>query len=511
MSKKNKVNRSVEFRNGSFSSILAIVAIAIFVVANLVVYQLPTSKTTFSTSEVSYYNFSDTTKNFLKNTLDQEITLYVLSDSTGNFDDYVSNICNIYKETSDKISVEKIDVAVNPNFVKKYNISATDSYANGVIVEAKATGEFKFINYDSLYYSESSYDENYNTIYTYYYDGEGQITSAIYILATDSTVNVYEVTGHGENSLSTYTLITDAFEKNNFNLAGTLTLANETAVPDDCDVLIIDYNNPYTTDFTAAEVELVKSYVDNGGNVVVVFNNVALADYTNLNSLLNYIGVKVEDGFIFENSTDYVYAQLSSYYSNYIIMPDVYKYSEITSDLVNSYVLAFYASQVKEVESTVYDFNYANLLSTSSDYTLYVYTPNESGQNDATTIEYTESAAIAKYIELTAKADIATADDGAYVETEPTAKALVIGCSYFFENLSGDDSLTSNNVKILTNGISQMTGGTSSIYVEPKTEEEKFNVATENDVNKFTVIFIVLLPAFVLLLGFTVWFIRRSK
>ncbi|MCR4841195.1 MAG: GldG family protein [Lachnospiraceae bacterium] len=514
----SKIDRSVQFKNGSMSSILIFIAVCVFIVANLAVYTLPTSKTSFSTSGIDYYDFSSVTKNYIKNELKEDIVLHVLSDPNGQYDDYVLNLCKVFSELSGKITVNKVDTAVSPTFISNYGISVTESYSNGIIIEAKESGKSKFIGFDKLYTTTTGYDENYNTVYSYSYDGEGQLISAIYNLTSDAAVTLYEVIGNGQMGLDNYTLLSDAFEKNNITLAGSLTLANETEIPKDCDVLVIAYNTPEVSDLTQAEAQLLKDYVLSGGNIIVIFNNIGISDYPNLNSVLEYIGVKVENGFINENDSSRVYAQLQQTFGNTAFMPVISPYSNITKDLTNSYMCAFLASPVNEVDTDAFEPVYTDLLNTSSNFTLQVFSVDsessdeentadetDSGEdkvaNKTASVDYNVAAAIAKYIDLKVNPD----------STEESGHALVIGCSYFLENVMQDNTITSNNVKLLTNAVSQMTGSAGPIYVEPKTEDEKINVTTQSNVNLYTIIFIVLLPLCILLLGFTVWFIRRSK
>ena len=71
------------------------------------------------------------------------------------------------------------------------------------------------------------------------YDAEGQITSALQYVTKDSSELpvVYEITGHGETSLSGG--FSEAIEKANMTLTE-LTLLKKEAVPDDASAIIIN-------------------------------------------------------------------------------------------------------------------------------------------------------------------------------------------------------------------------------------------------------------------------------
>ena len=88
----------------------------------------------------------------------------------------------------------------------------------------------RVIDYNDIYeysYDYSSYSRSLDG-----YDAEGQITSALQYVTKDSSELpvVYEITGHGETSLSGG--FSEAIEKANMTLTE-LTLLKEEAVPDD--------------------------------------------------------------------------------------------------------------------------------------------------------------------------------------------------------------------------------------------------------------------------------------
>lgn len=491
--KKEKINRSIQFRNGSYSSILTIVVIAIVIVVNLAVNALPAEYTTFDTSGVDYYSVSDETKNMLKS-LDNNINLYLLSDASGSYNEYIETICGIYKDNSDKISYKKIDVAVEPGFTAKYNASGAASYS--VIVEEADSGKYRVVDFNDIYYSRMSYDESGTSYYTYYYDGEGQLSSAINYVTSEKAVKIYEMGGHGEQKLADYGM-DDAFEKNNYTLnSEQLDLTAGDGIPEDCDVLFLFAP---TADYSSAETAVIKEYISAGGNVVIIYNNVVIqnsnvyantADMTNFFSIMKYVGASVTEGLIIEQDAKHYYGAASN--PQYTLMPDKMKNSTIFSDLQDAYILSAFASPVKQEETDECTSVYAELLTTSSDYQV-VYL------DDQYTVDYTEPASIATYIEST------------FNETGNISNTLIVGCSTFLSNITGDNTLVNNNIKVINNAIKEMVGDTDSVYIEPKSLEEKFNVTTQNQVNMFTIVYLGLIPLAFLLGGISVWVLRRAK
>ena len=64
-------------KQGSYSSIMTVIVLAVIVVINLIVAQIPTSKTQIDLSTQKMYSITDETKTALKD-LDQDVTLYYI-------------------------------------------------------------------------------------------------------------------------------------------------------------------------------------------------------------------------------------------------------------------------------------------------------------------------------------------------------------------------------------------------------------------------------------------------
>lgn len=120
------------------------------------------------------------------------MTIYVINSESSQ-DETLQQTLKSYAELSDTQAGLQGPV-VSPDFYKDY----TDSISvNSMIVESAQ--RFKVINYNNIY--EYDYDySNYSSSVSGY-DAEGQLTSAIAYVTSDSTSVVYELNGHGESSL----------------------------------------------------------------------------------------------------------------------------------------------------------------------------------------------------------------------------------------------------------------------------------------------------------------------
>ena len=167
---KDTINKKY-LKNGSYSSVMMVVFIAIIIVINMIVGNLPSKYTQLDISAEKLYTIGDETKSVLKD-LDKDVTIYLIAQD-GSEDENISNLLQRYADESSHITVEQKDPVVNPKFVSEYTSDNLSS--NSLIVVCGDRN--KVVNYNNIY--ESSVDYNTYSYQTTGFDGEGQITSAI--------------------------------------------------------------------------------------------------------------------------------------------------------------------------------------------------------------------------------------------------------------------------------------------------------------------------------------------
>ena len=77
-------------KQGSYSSMMTVIVLAVIVVINLIVAQIPTSKTQIDLSTQKMYSITDETKTALKD-LDQDVTMYYIVQK-GSEDDTIEKL-----------------------------------------------------------------------------------------------------------------------------------------------------------------------------------------------------------------------------------------------------------------------------------------------------------------------------------------------------------------------------------------------------------------------------------
>lgn len=206
-----------------------------------------------------------------------------------------------------------MDPAVNPKFFTNYTDASVTT--NSMIVEGSKRS--KVIDYSSIYETEIDYT-TYSTNVTGY-DGEGQLTSAIEYVLSDQMPKIYLTEGHGELSLDTS--FQNAIEKANIDYE-TINLMNYGKIPEDAQCVII--NSP-TEDLSADDAEKVLSYMENGGNVMLISTYTG-KELTNYNRLLDFYGVSVSRGLVLEENAEH-------YYTNpFYLLPEI-EYDTATEDV----------------------------------------------------------------------------------------------------------------------------------------------------------------------------------
>ena len=135
---------------GVFSTGFIAVGVAVTVIINLIVSELPSSITSIDMTSSKLYSLTQDTKEYLK-TLDKDIAIYVIA-SEESVDSTVSETLKRYKDGSDHISVEYKDPAKSPTFYQQFTDSSVSAGSLIVVCGEKS----RVIDYSELF--ESDFD-----------------------------------------------------------------------------------------------------------------------------------------------------------------------------------------------------------------------------------------------------------------------------------------------------------------------------------------------------------------
>lgn len=302
-------------RGGTYSLAVTAVVLAILIAVNVFVSVLPASATKLDISASKLYSITSNTKAVVNN-LTQDVTLYWVVQADKE-DSVIENLLSKYNSLSDHIQVEKKNPDVYPTFAAQYTDETVPN--NSVIVVSGDRS--RYISYNDIYVQTS---DMYAYSYTTSFDGEGAITSAIDYVVTETLPRMYVLEGHGETELPAS--FADAVEKENVQTQS-LSLLTEDSVPEDAACVTIYAPQ---SDISQEEAEMLRSYTEKGGKLLVIAGPVKGAELTNLYSLLTDYGVEPVEGIVVESDREHY-----AFGYPYVLMPDMQS-DNITQSLMDS-------------------------------------------------------------------------------------------------------------------------------------------------------------------------------
>lgn len=322
-------------------------AVALVVVFNLILGELPTNVAQIDLSDQGLYTISQESRDYLAG-LEQDVELIFLVEPD-SLDPRIEKFADSYAALSSHLTVRQVDPVANPSILDTY-----DASANTLVVNCPDTGKYETVSLYGLSDSIITYDSSY---YYYYqqqvensFDADGLITSAVDYVVKDTSRAIYTLEGHGEGDLGDN--LVQLIEKSNLALSS-VNLLTDGGVPQGCDALII--NDPQQ-DLSDDELEMLRSYLTGGGKVMVLLDDAAL---TNFNALLQEYGLELQDGYV---------ADTQRFYQNYYyIFPQVEQTDTITADLPgNATILLPYSFGMQQCAAARDGITVTPLLTTSS-------------------------------------------------------------------------------------------------------------------------------------------------
>ena len=464
MNKIKQLFSTRNFKHGSYSVGISVVVIAIVIVVNLILGQLPQSWTNLDMSSTKIYTTGEVTQEVV-DALEYDVEIHIIAQEA-NIDSRIKQFVEHYADLSSRLSYDIIDPVVHPSILQTYEVSE-----NSVVVECPETGKttsFAFgdiIAYDQMsYYYYGQYVET-------EFDGEGLMTSAVNYVTSDVSKKVYLLEGHSESSLGSS--ISSMLDKQNFQ-TDTWNMLTDGAIPEDCDLLLV---NSASTDIAEDEKTMLEDYMAQGGNVLIILGDNA-EDLTNLNAFMSDYGMTPVAGYI---------ADAERYYQTnmFNIFPEFTSGNGITDDFDSDALVLLSQSKGFTVGTPASDTTVVTEFMTTSE-NGYAVTDDEQIQG-----QYTLGAVAEN-----------TIDD------ETVARLTVIG-SY---TLIADELIQSFpsivNADVFMNSVTAGFDDVSNISIAAKSLEVANN--TIENGGMYGIIFIAVIPLIVLITGFLHWMQRRK-
>ena len=458
MERIKKFFQTTASKNGTYSIGITFVILVMVVVANLIIGQLPEKVRKIDVSSNRLYEISDTTKK-----LDQDVDVKVLADKE-NTDERIKTFLSKYTGLSDHNSVEWIDPVLHPATLNEYNASE-----NTIVVSCADTGKSTTISFDDILVTDMSSYYYTGTVTESEFDGDGQLTSALSYVTTESTWKIYRTSGHGESTFSA--TISELIDKANYTVEE-LNLVMEPTIPEDCDLLMM---YAPANDLSEAEAKAVTDYMTTGGKVMVIWGDKGKGELPNLENILKTYGLEIADGYIADMQRNY---QGNYWY----IFPELSLDESLSDGISSQMVLTVNSRGMEQVDPARDTITVTPFMTTSSD----GYAVTEETEKQGTFL-------------LGATAT-ETQDD-----TE--SRLTVIAGTSLIDAQITDSFPTLENTKLFMNAVTANFDGVENVSIESKSLTVERNTVQHGGV--FSILLIFILPLAILIGGFIVWFRRR--
>lgn len=251
-------------RLGVNSMLMVVLVAAILAIVNFLASR---HSTRWDLSETQHFTLAPQTLKVLRS-LTQEVKVTVFAQERGPSIGTYRDLLDSYKAVSDKIKVEFVDPERKPGMARQYGITRADT----AVLESGP---------NSTRVGAAS---------------EAELTSAMIRISKESKKRIVFLEGHGERSIqdrerSGFSTAKEALEKQSYEV-GTLSLLQETAVPDSTVVLVLaGPKRPVTQD----EQERLRTYVTGGGRLLLLLDP---DTESGLDALLSQWGIEAGQGVL---------------------------------------------------------------------------------------------------------------------------------------------------------------------------------------------------------------------
>ncbi len=463
-------------KRGAQTAVLSVIVLAIVVVVNLIMGQVPTNYKELDISDNKIYTVSDEALEYL-GTLEEEVEIIVfateeeldfaVSNTSGTqVNISLSRYLNSYAAKSNKISLRYVDTVAHPTTAAEY-----DTTSDTIVVRCEATGKQKVLSFYDLIPYDVTYMMYYSTFVATGFDGDGALTSAIDNVTNESNRKFYQMTGHSETELGE--TAANAIDKVNVEL-GSINLLKE-AIPEDCDLLIA---NAPTVDLADDELVILQEYLASGGQVMALLSG--RIELPNWNALLAEYGLQMEYGLIMDGQRNY--SQMSGD-GLFVIDPVLSTSSSVTEDISdNSQALLMYPGGMTQIDPARDTITVTPFMTTSSEGYLYA----GEGQ-DLVQGQYVLGA----------------------VAEEGESRLIAISSEYMVEEGLLTAYSGMSNLSIFMQAATDSFEDVSDITIPTKSLTTTHNLVS--NVGMWGIAYVIFIPLIVLVGGLIYWIKRRKQ
>ena len=479
---------SIKLRKGIIGDKLKTILLILIIICAFIAINMWANKNDLvqiDLTENKHYTLSQTSKDIIKN-IDKEVTIYIYG----------------YDENSKYVNFFKQYTACNPNI--KYEIVTETThydiiteYNMGIYKEIVVVSDIADVSL-SVYDFETS--EYVNGIVQPIDVTEELLTNAIVKVTDENPPKIYFVSGHGEFKDDEISQLLNYLELSVYEYEF-VNLFSATEIPTDCDILAI--LGP-TADYTVNVAEVIKKYINNGGNMMVAMVTFDReGQFPNLQSVLDLYAVSIQDGMLYDTNPSNYYA-ISNQAAPMVLLPNYSSATKITSEIE-------YASIFSMVQAINVNYDKIEELNVTPQELLFTSTKtynilNYADYNNAPNLDVLKPDVYVFGRILTKTIQTETEE-----QPEISSKLIIVGNDTFLadgDSLIQDRPISYNgNMEFTMNCFKYLSEKENVLEIHKNIEISTFTATAQQDnVVKF-IVFII--PIIIILIGIIIAFIRK--
>ncbi|MCL2197738.1 MAG: GldG family protein [Defluviitaleaceae bacterium] len=298
-----KIFKDKRFRYGTFSTVMVLFAVVIFVLANLLAGEFDRN---IDLTAQQIFTLTEQSRDFVEG-LDRDVTLTLIAGvgqelpgGLAEMSRIISHLLTEYDAASSYIRIEQRDPLLNPALIHRF---AADAGIEGgisshsVVVESadaiRVVQSYEMVDFDiNPFTGQIMRITSYNI--------EREITRAIHHVSMGAATVVYYVTGSGEDPLPPQ--FVEFLEAENFEVREVNLVLHD--VPEDADILFIPMPER-TRDWTETKASRILTFLEDEGRAFFALDH-ALAETPNLANVLDDYGLSLTGYFIFEGDERHI-------------------------------------------------------------------------------------------------------------------------------------------------------------------------------------------------------------
>lgn len=478
------LTRKFSFKYGTTTLVLVAIILSLIIGLNVFLGMLQDRyPLNIDLTRDKIYTMSDTAKEYAAS-IKEEVHFYVLNNENDFASVYTQPLAIIkqFVQANDNFKLEFIDAQVDNNFAKNY---PNDTLVEDYLIVQKGD-RYKIINDDTFIDVE---EDDTTGATTKTSQIEDRIISALYNVLDSATYTVGFTTGHKEGESA---VLRTNIGENNFVVSDVS--LDETGWSENVNILII---YAPLTDFSVENVKQLDSFMNNNGKqdrYIAYFASAEQPKLPNLESFLSDWGIQVTENIIMENDS-----------TRYYLNDKSYIYGEIASTETK------YATEYKD-------------LTAGTDYQILMPACRElkalyEGRDGISTrsVVVVNGDAMVVPISNPNTADGVKGDYTAVMAADRSvndtvSRLLVFGSSTMVTDDIMNFGGTVINQKFITKVLNTWTDKVSTeVIVQPVDMSDVTISLTTRTANIWLTVFVILLPAAILVIGMIVFIKRRYQ